>query len=101
MESVRKKEITIDDIIKKVAANFGLKLSDLKSQKKNKDLILPRQIAMYLSRRLTDKSFPDIGNKIGGRDHSTVIYGNNKIKKLMKTDIKLKKMIDDIEESLN
>lgn len=101
LESVKKKQVTVDEIIKKVAAKFGLKMSDLKSQKKNKDLILPRQITMYLSRRLTDKSFPDIGNKIGGRDHSTIIYGNNKIKKLIKNDIKLKKMIDDIEESLN
>jgi chromosomal replication initiator protein len=101
LESVKKNEITVDEIVKKVAAKFGLKLSDLKSQKKNKDLIIPRQIAMYLSRRLTDKSFPDIGNKIGGRDHSTIVYGNNKIKKLIKTDMKLKKMIEDIEESLN
>ena len=101
LESVKRKEVTIDEIIKKVAAKFGLKLSDIKSQKKNKDLILPRQIAMFLSRKLTDKSFPDIGAKIGGRDHSTIIYGNNKIKKLIKNNVKLKNMINKIEESLN
>lgn len=101
LESVKRKEVTIDEIIKKVAVKFGLKLSDIKSQKKNKDLILPRQIAMFLSRKLTDKSFPDIGAKIGGRDHSTIIYGNNKIKKLIKNNVKLKNMINKIEESLN
>jgi len=101
LESVKRNKVTIEDIIKKVAAKFGLKLLDIKSQKKNKDLILPRQIAMFLSRKLTEKSFPDIGTRIGGRDHSTIIYGNNKIKNLIKKDISLKKIIEEIEESIN
>jgi len=93
-------EITIDEIIKAVTGRFNLKISDIKSQNKNKHLILPRQIIMYLSRKLTNASFPDIGGKIGGRDHSTVIYANNKIKKLLEEDVKLKKIIGDIEDSL-
>lgn len=100
LDSVKKKEVSVEDIIKKVSAKFSVKVADLKSQKKNKDLIIPRQIIMYLARKLTDKSFPDIGAKIGGRDHSTIIYGNNKIKTLIKRDIKINKLVEEIEESL-
>jgi len=96
----KKEEITIDEIIKAVIGKFNLKISDIKSQNKNKSLVLPRQIIMYLSRKLTNASFPDIGGIIGGRDHSTVIYANNKIKKLIEVDIKLAKIINDIENSL-
>jgi len=101
MNNVKKKEITVDEILKKVALKFGVKLIDIKSQKKNKDLIIPRQISMFLSRKLTEKSFPDIGAKIGGRDHSTVIYGNNKIKQLIRNNLKINKIVEEIEESLN
>jgi chromosomal replication initiator protein len=96
----KKEEITIDEIIKAVISKFNLKILDIKSQNKNKSVVLPRQVIMYLSRKLTNASFPDIGERIGGRDHSTVIYSNNKIKKLIEVDMKLKKIIDDIENSL-
>lgn len=95
-----KEEITIDEIIKVVIGKFNLKISDIKAQNKNKNIVLPRQVIMYLSRKLTNASFPDIGERIGGRDHSTVIYANNKIKKLIEVDMKLKKIIDDIENGL-
>ena len=81
-----KEKITIEEILKTVAHHFGLKINDLKSEKKNKNLAFARQVAMYLSRQLTTSSFPDIGLKIGGRDHSTVIYACNKIKKLKDED---------------
>jgi chromosomal replication initiator protein len=55
---------------------------------------------MYLARKLTNQSFPDIGQKIGGRDHSTVIYANNKIANNIKSDIKLKNLIQEIEDIL-
>jgi chromosomal replication initiator protein len=95
-----KEDITIDEIIKAVTGKLGVKISDVKSQKKNKNLVWARQIAMYLSRKLTSSSFPDIGEKIGGRDHSTVIYANNKIIKALERDVKLQKIISDIEESV-
>lgn len=94
------REITVDEIIKTVAGRFGIKLSDLKSEKKNKNLVLPRQITMYLSRKLTGDSFPDIGARIGGKDHSTVIYAYNKIKKQIAEDARLKKTVEEIEEIL-
>ncbi|MBN1664534.1 MAG: chromosomal replication initiator protein DnaA [Deltaproteobacteria bacterium] len=100
MRQNEKAEITIEDIIKTVTGHFGLKLSDIKSQKKNKNLVLARQVSMFLARKLTDASFPDIGEKIGGRDHSTVIYANNKIKKQLSTDEKLRQAMDSIEKTL-
>ena len=93
-------EITVDEIIKTVAGKFSIKIHEIKSDKKNKNFVLPRQITMYLARKLTSDSFPDIGAKIGGKDHSTVIYANNKIRKIMEQDAKIKHLIDDIENVL-
>jgi chromosomal replication initiator protein len=94
------KNITVDEIIKVAASKFNIKVSDIKSQKKNKNLILPRQITMYISRKLTNLSFPDIGTKVGGRDHSTVIYSTNKVKKIISQDAEVKKIIEELEEIL-
>jgi len=96
-----KPEVTVEEIMKTVAAKFNIRIADLKSQKKNKNLVIPRQIAMYLARRLTSNSYPDIGAKIGGKDHSTVIYANNKIKDLLEKDPKMELVVREIEESLN
>jgi len=95
-----KEEVTIDEIIKTVAGKLNVKISDIKSHKKNKNIVLARQIAMYLSRRMTSASFPDIGEKIGGRDHSTVIYACNKMKKAMEEDANFKKLVREFEEFL-
>jgi chromosomal replication initiator protein len=93
-------ELSIEDIMKAVAVKLNIKVSDIKSHNKNKNFVLARQIAMYLSRKYTKYSFPDIGQKIGGRDHSTVIYANNKIASNIKTDDRLKKTIKEIEDGL-
>ncbi|HBH87295.1 MAG TPA: chromosomal replication initiator protein DnaA [Syntrophaceae bacterium] len=95
-----KEDVTVEDILKTVASKMNVKVSDMKSHKKNKNLVFSRQIAMYLSRKMTSASFPDIGEKIGGRDHSTVIYANNKIKQLVEEDAQLKKLIREIEECI-
>jgi chromosomal replication initiator protein len=95
-----KQEISIDEIIKVVAGKINVKISDIKAHNKNKNMVLARQIAMYLARKLTDHSFPDIGQKIGGRDHSTVIYATNKMAKCIEEDSKLKFLIQDIEDNL-
>ncbi len=94
------REITIDEIIKAAANKFNVKKSDIKSQKRNKAFIMPRQIVMYLSRKITNLSYPEIGSEIGGKDHSTVIYANNKIKKLIENDIKIRNLIGEIEDAL-
>jgi chromosomal replication initiator protein len=93
-------KVTVEEIIKTVAGKFGVKISELKAAKKNKSLTVPRHIAMYLARKLTTSSYPDIGEKIGGRDHSTVIYACNKIKKLIDMDGNIKIVIQNIEDLL-
>jgi chromosomal replication initiator protein len=95
-----KQEITIDEIIKAVGSKFGIKISEMKSQKKNKNIVLSQQIAMFLAREMTSSSFPDIGEKIGGRDHSTVIYAHNKMKKLLDEDRSLRETAEEIKNTL-
>jgi chromosomal replication initiator protein len=100
---LRKEEtvtITVEEIMKIVGVKLGIKTSDIKSQKKNKNLVLARQISMFLAREMTSASFPDIGGKIGGRDHSTVIYAHNKIRKNLETDKALRESLDDIQQTL-
>jgi len=96
-----RQEVSIDDIIKVVGAKLDVKTSDIKSRKKNKNIVAARQICMYLARKLTNFSFPDIGDKIGNRDHSTVIYSCNKVEKLIETDMKMEKIVADLEEAVN
>jgi chromosomal replication initiator protein len=96
----KKGEISIEEIIKVIAGKLNIKISDIKAHNKNKNVVIARQIAMYLARKLTNNSFPDIGQKIGGRDHSTVIYANNKILNNIKADAKLKNLIQEIEDIL-
>ncbi|RXT08899.1 chromosomal replication initiator protein DnaA [Ammoniphilus sp. CFH 90114] len=77
--SSKPRVITILDIQRVVGEHFGVKLEDFKAKKRNKSIAYPRQIAMYLSRELTDYSLPKIGDEFGGRDHTTVIHANDKI----------------------
>ncbi|HDZ77035.1 MAG TPA: chromosomal replication initiator protein DnaA [Candidatus Omnitrophica bacterium] len=84
-----KKIITIELVQRSVAEFFNLSVSDLKNKKRNKNIVLPRQIAMYLARQLTNLSFPDIGDAFGGKDHTTVLYACNKIKQLINKDTKV------------
>jgi chromosomal replication initiator protein len=93
-------EVSIEEIIKVIAGKLNVKISDIKAHNKNKHIVFARQIAMYLARKFTNHSFPDIGQKIGGRDHSTVIYANNKILNSIKVDPKLKNLIQEIEDIL-
>lgn len=95
-----KKELTIEEIVKVVGSKLNIKISEIKSQKKNKNLVLARQVSMFLARELTSSSFPDIGDKIGSRDHSTVIYAHNKIKKVLDTNKLLRDTVEDIKEIL-
>jgi chromosomal replication initiator protein len=90
------KEITIPLIQQVVSQYFDLKIDDFKSKKRNRSIAFPRQIAMYLSRELTDQSLPKIGEEFGGRDHTTVIHAYDKIQQDMKKDSQLSKTIDDL-----
>ncbi len=88
------KETSPEEIQKTVAKHYNIKLSDLKGKKKSSSIVLPRQIAMYLSRQLTTLSLPEIGQQFSGKDHSTVIYSIKKIEGLIKKDKKIKNDLD-------
>ncbi|MDQ0257561.1 chromosomal replication initiator protein [Evansella vedderi] len=94
------KTITIQDVQKKVAEAFNIRVEELKAKKRTKNVAYPRQIAMYLSRELTDNSLPKIGSEFGGRDHTTVIHAHEKISKLFTTDTDLQRQIQEIKEQL-
>ncbi len=90
----------ITSIQKAVADFYNIKMEDLKSKRRSADIAYPRQIAMYLSRMMTEESFPRIGLEFGGRDHSTVIHACDKISDDLKKNIQLKDIIDKIKTKL-
>jgi chromosomal replication initiator protein len=96
----RRKEITVELIQKTVADYFDLKLTDIKSEKRLKNLVNARQIAIWLCRDMTKSSYPDIGFKFGGKDHSTIIHSFKKIDKALLSDTKLSKIVDEIRHIL-
>jgi len=98
--SSKPKVITILDIQKTVGELFSIKLEDFKAKKRTKSLAFPRQIAMYLSRELTDYSLPKIGEEFGGRDHTTVIHAHEKISKLLQSDAQLQRQMKELHELL-
>lgn len=77
------RRITVDEIQKTVADHFNLKQADLLSERRTRAIARPRQIAMYLCKQHTTRSYPDIGRRFGGRDHTTVLHGVRKIEELM------------------
>jgi chromosomal replication initiator protein len=94
------KNITISIIQDIVSSYFDLRVEELKSQRRTRNVSNPRQIAMYLSRKLTDMSLPKIGEEFGGRDHSTVIHAYEKISDNLKTDESLQHTVADIIKKL-
>lgn len=91
-----KKNVTVDTIQRKVADFFDLSLHDLKTKRRNKNIVLPRQIAMYIARELTAQSLPEIGELFGGKDHTTVLHAWNKIKNAVDKDGDLKSKVNSI-----
>jgi chromosomal replication initiator protein len=83
------RKITIEEIQRKVAEHFNIRLSDMIGPKRVRTIARPRQIAMYLSKQLTSRSLPDIGRRFGGRDHTTIMHGVRKIEELMTADSQL------------
>ena len=96
----KSKDISIEAIQKAVADHFQLKVVELKSDKRLKTLVFPRQIAIYLCREMTKASFPEIGDRFGGKDHSTVIHSVKKIEKVLATDPDLKQTMAAIKRVL-
>lgn len=95
------KPVLVEDIQKIVSEHFGIRISDIKSKRRSKSLVVPRQIAMYLSRKLCKISLSDIGEKFGGKDHSTVIHAINKIGSLLEKDPLLKQTVEEIKSKIH
>lgn len=93
--------ITPEIIKRNVSSYFKIKNSDLESSKRSKNIAFPRQIAMYLCREMTDLSYPKIGEKFGGKDHTTVLHAFDKISSEMKTNPDTKRIVDELRDKLN
>lgn len=101
ISSTQTRSITIDLIQDVVANYYNLSVQELKSQRRTRNVAYPRQIAMYLSRKLTDMSLPKIGDEFGGRDHTTVIHAYEKISTALKSDDTLASAIRIITKKVN
>lgn len=96
----KKKIVSMDDIQETVGARFHVKISDLKSRRRSKTLVHPRQIAMYLCRELTDSSYPEIGRQFGGKDHTTIIHACKQVIKAKDSDSALSATLDSLKEQI-
>jgi chromosomal replication initiator protein len=83
--------IKIDDILKVVGRHYNVSKTDLLSPRRARNVVVPRQIGMYLAKKLTARSLPEIGRRFGGRDHSTVLHAVRKIDEVMRSDEKMAK----------
>lgn len=92
----REEKISPEKIQKVVTAHFNIKISDIKSKKRTKTLVVPRQIAMFLCRELLKMSFPEIGRLFGGKDHSTVIYACSQVEKQKTNDPNMVFLLEEI-----
>ena len=96
-----KREITAELIINTVAEHFNLSVQDIKGSKRNSEIVQPRQIVMYLCRNMTNMSFNSIGDVLGKRDHSTVMYGINKVEDDIKQFEDTRRTIDILKKKIN
>jgi chromosomal replication initiator protein len=94
------KRLTIENIQKTVAEHFKVRVVDLKSKKRQRAVSVPRQVAMYLSRVRTSASFPEIGSKFGGKDHTTVMHACKKVEETITKDLDLKTHVEALERKL-
>jgi chromosomal replication initiator protein len=93
--------LTVEAVQKEVANYFNVKLADLKSPKRHQAIARPRQIAMYLARKLCKASYPELGQRFGGKDHTTVLSACRKIEKLVTEDAKTRHTVEELERHLS
>ncbi|PKP85429.1 MAG: chromosomal replication initiator protein DnaA [Alphaproteobacteria bacterium HGW-Alphaproteobacteria-2] len=94
------RKVTVDEIIRKVADHYNVRVSDILSQRRNRAIARPRQVGMYLAKMLTSKSLPEIGRHFGGRDHTTVLYAVRKIEALRAVDSQINEDIELLRRAL-
>lgn len=92
--------ISVERIQQAVAEHFGVERSDILSARRTREVVRPRQVAMYLSKKLTLKSLPELGRRFGGRDHTTVLHGARKIERLIKSDAVIFNLVNIIAKQL-
>jgi chromosomal replication initiator protein len=97
--SARQREIRIEEILDAVVEHYGVRLEDVRSQKRSQSIVLPRQVTMYLARKLTALSLEEVGAHFGGRDHSTVIYAVQKIADRLRVDGEFARRLQEIERN--
>ena len=95
------RKITIEAIQRAVAEQFGMRVSDLKQKNNSRNVVVPRQIAMYLAKQMTEASLPEIGRQFGNKHHTTVMHSIGKIDELRRTDKDLHRTLNKLQEQLN
>ncbi len=100
IRSRESRRVRIEDILKMVSRHFKVPRNDLLSARRSRDVVRPRQIAMYLAKSLTARSLPEIGRRFGGRDHTTVLHSVRKVEQLMKDDGELQQEVELLKKML-
>jgi len=95
------RRVSVDDIQRKVAEHYNIRLSDMHSPRRARTVARPRQVAMYLAKALTEHSLPEIGRKFGGRDHTTIMHGVRRIEELVASDQSLQQDLDAIKRAIS
>jgi len=95
------RKITIESIQRVVAENFGMRVVDLKQKNNSRNVVVPRQIAMYLAKQMTEASLPEIGRQFGNKHHTTVMHSIAKIDEQRRTDKDLHRTLNKLQEQLN
>ena len=96
----RRRELSPKDVVKLVADAFGITVDQIMARDRSRQVALPRQIAMYLLREEAQISLPQIGEALGGRDHTTVMYACEKVSDLLEEDDRLRRQVVDIRDQL-
>ena len=96
----RRSEVGPDEIVQRVADTYGISMDSMTGRDRSRRVALPRQIAMYLLREEANISLPQIGEVLGGRDHTTVMYGCEKITDMLERDDQLRRQVIEIKEQL-
>jgi chromosomal replication initiator protein len=94
------RRITIDEIQRKVAEHYNIRMTDMHSARRARNVARPRQVAMYLAKQLTARSLPEIGRKFGGRDHTTVMHAVRKIEELIGDDPQIAQDVEIVRRAL-
>ena len=94
------RRITIEEIQRRVAEHYNIRLSEMSSERRARAVARPRQVAMFLSKQLTSRSLPEIGRKFGGRDHTTVMHAVRKIEELRQSDAAIAEDVELLKRTL-